>query len=155
MGIIKLAFVSFLLLFGIVTLISLFIPSQIRLSKIITIRAEKDSVFTIIRKEDQWHRWHPAYAPGSPGNGAPVIKTGIIAENDSILQIQWRQGSKAPVWNEWRLFSGGSKDASLQWSMIINTAWYPWEKLGVLMYEPTYGKMTEEGLANIKSELEQ
>ena len=38
--------------------------------------------------------------------------------------------------------------------MIINTAWYPWEKLGVLMYEPTYGKMMEEGLANIKSELE-
>jgi hypothetical protein len=141
-------------LFGIVTLISLFIPSQIRLSKVITIRANRDSVFTIISKEDQWYRWHPAFTPGNPAKAAPAITTRIISENDSVLQMQWQQGKRTPVWNEWRLFSGTGEYASLQWSMMINTAWYPWEKIGVLMYEPTYGKMMEGGLANIKSELE-
>lgn len=153
MRILKLALISFLFLFGIITLISLFIPSKVRLAKIVTIRAEADSVFTIISKEDQWYRWHPAYVGAALGSGVPAITTRIVLQNDSILHVQWQQGSKRALWNEWRLFKG-SGEASLQWSMIIHTAWYPWEKLGVLMYEPTYGKMMESGLQNIKSELE-
>ncbi|HVG14819.1 MAG TPA: hypothetical protein VM935_07660 [Chitinophagaceae bacterium] len=123
------------------------------MSKITTIRAEKDSLFSLLKNKNQWHRWHPAYMQPSAGNSL-VISIQVLAENDSILQVQWQQPGKKPILNEWRLFNGTGDDASLQWSMTLNTAWYPWEKLGVLMYEPTYGKMMEEGLANIKKGLE-
>ena len=49
MRFIKLALISLVFLFAVVTAISLVIPSHIRLSKVVTTRPEKDSIFSLIK----------------------------------------------------------------------------------------------------------
>ncbi len=59
MRIFKLIIISLIVLFIIVTIISLFIPSHIRISKAIQINASKDSVMNQIGNPEKWGNWFP------------------------------------------------------------------------------------------------
>lgn len=79
----------------------------------------------------------------------------VISEKDSVLLMQWKQDDKKPLNMGWQLSSSNNIDpATLVWSMEFNNSWYPWEKLGSLFYENNYGAMMEQGLLNIKKEIE-
>jgi hypothetical protein len=152
---IKLALISVIILFGIITAISLIIPSHIRLAKVISIRPEKDSIFSLIKNKDQWYRWHPSFLNGQQLEMLSNIRVSILSENDSVLAMRWEQPGKKPLNMGWQLFdSTGINSATLQWHMDFELAWYPWEKLGSLFYEANYGAMMEQGLVNIKKEIE-
>ncbi len=156
MRVIKLALISFIFLFGIITIISLFIPSDIRLSKIIYIKSEKDSIFSIIRNKDQWFRWHPAFTDLEDNQENFVkINSRILFQNDSVLKMQWQQKDKKIINTAWQLHTEPGKEyGSLQWYIDFHHSWYPWEKFGSLFYEGNYGRMMEQGLYNIKKEIE-
>ena len=155
MRLLKLAVISVIILFAIVTGISLFIPSQIRLSKVITIKPEKDSIFHLIKNKDQWPRWHPSFINGANNNMLFKITAKVISENDSTLLMQWSQENRKILTTGWQLSRSNDLDpATLQWFMDFKTSWYPWEKFGSLFYENTYGVMMQEGLSNIKEIVE-
>lgn len=153
MRFIKLAFISLVLLFAVVTAISLVIPSQIRLSKVVTTRPEKDSIFSLIKNKDQWPRWHPWFINNTNSEIRSQIGVELISETDSTLQMRWIQPGKKPLNMNWQLFTGGGS-ATLQWSMDFNQKWYPWQKIGSLFYESNYGVTMEQGLANISAIIE-
>jgi hypothetical protein len=147
----KLAFISLVVLFIIVTAISLIIPSHIRLAKQITIRAEKDSIFFLVKNKDQWPRWHPSFLNGDHSEMLSRIKAQVLSEKDSVLQMQWLQKDKKPLNMGWQLFhTDNTPVATLQWYMDFDLKWYPWQKIGSLFYESNYGAMMEQGLHNIK-----
>jgi hypothetical protein len=151
----KLAFISLLFLFVIVTGISLLIPSHIRLVKVITIRPEKDSIFALIKNKDQWTRWHPSFLNGANADMLSKITATIVSEKDSVLLMQWQQKGKKDLDMGWQLSRSNNIDpATLQWFMDFKTSWYPWQKIGSLFYENNYGTMMERGLLNIKNEIE-
>ena len=155
MRILKLAFISVIILFAIVTGISLFIPSQIRLAKVITIRPEKDSIFYLIKNKEQWPRWHPSFLNGANREMLLKITTKVISEKDSVLLMQWHQEERKALTMGWQLNRTNNIDpATLQWFMEFKTSWYPWEKFASLFYENNYGAMMEQGLLNIKKEIE-
>ena len=155
MRLLKLAFISLLFLFVIVTGISLLIPSHIRLAKVITIRPEKDSIFALIKNKDQWTRWHPSFLNGNNAAMLSKITTTIVSEKDSVLLMQWHQKDKKTLDMGWQLSRSNNIDpATLQWFMDFQTSWYPWQKIGSLFYENNYGAMMEQGLLNIKKEIE-
>ena len=155
MRLIKLAFISVLILFSILTGISLFIPSHIRLTKVITIRPEKDSIFSLVKNKSEWLRWHPSFINGEQNEMLSRIDVKVISEKDSLLSVQWRQAGKKTLNMGWHLMRSNNIDpATLQWFMDFKTSWYPWEKFGSLFYENNYGAMMEQGLINIKKEVE-
>ena len=155
MRLLKLAFISLLFLFVIVTGISLLIPSHIRLAKVITIRPERDSIFALIKNKDQWTRWHPSFLNGTNAAMLSKITTTIVSEKDSVLLMQWHQKGKKTLDMGWQLSRSNNIDpATLQWFMDFQTSWYPWQKIGSLFYENNYGAMMEQGLLNIKKEIE-
>ena len=156
MRLIKLAVISIVILFGIVTGISLFIPSHIRLTKVITIRPEKDSIFALVKNKSEWVRWHPSFFNGQQTEILSRIEVKVVSENESLLLMQWRQAGKKNLNMGWQLMrSSNTLDpATLQWFMEFKTSWYPWEKFGSLFYENNYGAMMEQGLVNIKNEVE-
>lgn len=142
-------------MFAIVTGISLFIPSQIRLTKVIIIKPEKDSIFHLLKDKNQWQRWHPSFINGVNSNMLLKITTKVISETDSVLLMQWHQENKKTLATGWQLNRSNNIDpATLQWFMEFKTSWYPWEKLGSLFYENNYGAMMERGLVNLKKEIE-
>lgn len=151
MRLIKLALISFVFLFLVVTAISLLIPSHIRISKATNIAPPKDSVLALIRDRDRWSQWHPAFMAVDASRNMPPTQIIPVSANDSELVFQWKQENRTPVINGWRIYEHASTDSlTLQWYMDFNLKWYPWQKFGSLIYENTYGVMMERGLTNIK-----
>lgn len=153
MRVIKLAVISVIILFLLVTGISLLIPSHIRISRATDIRGQKDSIFSLLENKENWPLWHPAFDPAN--NKIPTIESHIISRNDSAISIGMWQSGKKEVANTWLLHSyPNSSTFTLQWYMDFYPEWYPWQKVGSLFYEDMYGKMMEEGLMNLKGKME-
>ena len=158
MRLIKLALISFIVFFAVITAISLVFPSHIRISKAVSISSHTDRVLYLVSDFQQWPRWHPAFL----GQGMDTVlqKNNIaltrIKSTDTLVTVKWQQGNKTPVLNSWQLHTFGTADSvALQWYMDFRLKWYPWEKFGSLFYESTYGQYMEQGLQNIKQILQQ
>jgi hypothetical protein len=144
----KLAIIGIILLFLAAFAISLLIPSYIRISKAINLHAEKDSVWSIVRNRNRWPEWHPAFMDDV--QRFPPIKTSVLHQDDSLFILKLEQDNKRPVINGWQLFNSSQDSLTLQWYMDFKIGWLPWQKLGSLFFENTYGVMMQEGLTNIK-----
>jgi hypothetical protein len=152
---IKLALLSFIILFLIATAFSLMIPSHIRISKAANFHvSQKQNLLNSIKDQSQWKNWHPAYKNDSLQRTKSINIT-MLSQSDSEVVMQMQQGNKAPVISGWKLHEFPKADSlTLQWYMDFKLKWYPWQKFGSLFYENTYGRMMEQGLTNLKSQLE-
>lgn len=156
MRLIKLALISFVILFLMATLFSLLIPSNIRISKALNIGAEKDSVMALVGNKDRWNEWHPAFIQGDTTRAKfAAIDISTKTSTDSSVVMELRQGNKPVVINGWNVYEYENSDSiTLQWYMDFKLKWYPWQKMGSLFYESTYGTMMQVGLENVKSQVE-
>lgn len=162
MRVIKLAIISAVFFFLLITGFSLFIPSHIRISKAIDINAGKDLVMMQVSDAANWKKWYPGadsmnsiVANGKISgietkNQQGLIITGI---NDStVLAAHVGTNSKGGEigWN----FYPVDNNVTVQWYMDFHLKWYPWEKFSSLMLEKRYGPQMEQGLSNLKTLLE-
>ena len=169
MRIIKLAIGSFIFLFLIVTGISLFIPSHIRISKAINIYADKSFVMTQISDATNWKNWYPGLDSTKPLYVDGKMKGVIFNKNDSMNQVyikidkeseneitaQYVNKKRRPVINGWKIISYPVTDSlTVQWYMDFHLPWYPWEKFRSLLFEKLYGSRMEQGLSNLKGLVE-
>src|SRR5690349_13560318 len=122
MRFIKLAFISLVFLFIIVTAISLIIPSHIRLSKVVMISPQQDSIFSLIKNKDQWPRWHPSFINSANSEILSQINVELVVETDSTLQMQWIQPGKKPLNMSWQLYKDESP-GTLQWRIDFYQKW--------------------------------
>ena len=169
MRLIKLAFISVIVLFLIITGISLFIPSHVRISKAINIHTTSNSVWTQVDNLYKWEQWNPLfsnlaskkveYLDTSDGMlNAVKVETTVIKwkekkEDEHIAEM--KNGSRNPVISGWRCIQYNNADSiTVQWYMDFKLKWYPWEKFGSLLFESTYGSQMEKGLSNLKNLLE-
>ena len=153
---IKLALLSFLIIFIIATLFSLLIPSNIRISKALNIGAPKDSVMALVKHRNRWVEWHPAYVPDDTIRSSfQTTNISTVSQTDSSVVMELQQGKKPAVINGWNVYEYESVDSiTLQWYMDFHLKWYPWKKFGSLFYENTYGNMMQQGLERLKSRVE-
>lgn len=152
MRIIKLGLISFVFIFVLVFLISLLIPSHIRISRATNLPNHRDSIFSLLKNEKLWH---PAYLDSSTSFQTNGVQKTITAQNDSTFVYTLQQQGRKPVISGWQLYGTSSSDSlTLQWYMDFKLSWYPWEKFSSLFYERTYGTMMETGLANLKKAMQ-
>lgn len=151
MRIIKLGIISLVIIFIIITLISLLFPSQIRISRATNLPNQRDSIFSLLRQEATWH---PAYFDSASASGMAKMKKAVVEQTDSTFVYTLQQAGRKKVNNGWQLYGTPSSDSlTLQWYMDFQLSWYPWEKFSSLFYEATYGRMMETGLLNLKKRL--
>ena len=161
MRVIKLAILSFIFLFLLVTIISLFIPSHIRVSKATDINNTKEVVMGFITDPLKWKEWYPGadslnilYIEGKPMGVIIDSMEGLsIGEiNDSTVTAKnVGTGANRQLETGWKIFPGsGNNVTTVQWYMDFKLKWYPWEKFKSLFYENIYGVHMEQGLANLK-----
>lgn len=147
MRLIKLALISFLFFAVLIFLMSLLVPSRVRISKAINLAPTDTLVLQQVRDTLQWAQWHPAFQQGRPGNQT-ISKT---ADSDTLVQMTLRHVSGNRVDNVWELHRFGASDSlTLQWYMDFHLSRWPWHRFSSLLYEGTYGKMMEQGLHNLK-----
>ena len=160
MRLIKLALISFIVFFLLITGISLFFPSHIRISKAVDINAPRDSVHTMISQPVNWKNWYPGADTLSLYEADGVIR-GIRMPGNQVLMITGFNDSTVSVANStsvneragmgWNLIQSNPKTVTVQWYMDFKLRWYPWEKFSSLLLEKRYGPVMEQGLAKLKS----
>lgn len=151
MRIIKLGLISFVFIFIIVTLISLLIPSHIRISRATNLPNRRDSIFALLKAESAWH---PAYLDSTASAEMKGLTKSLAEQNDSTLVYRLQQKGRVSVLSGWQVYGPPTADsATLQWRMDFDLGMWPWQKFSSLFFEHTYGAMMERGLANLKKRM--
>jgi hypothetical protein len=143
MKILKLALISFVIFSLILYLISLLIPSDIRVSRAINIVASKEKVEKRILDTRSWPEWNE------------LVNNKIEITVDSVLP-----GHIVTTWK--------TKDREIKSSFVLEEAagitvvqWYfefhlewPWDKFGSLVLDKQFGTPMESSLNKLKKLVE-
>ena len=166
MKIIRFALISILSLFSIITAISLFIPAHVRISRAINISTKPDTLLNEISDLNKWKYWYPGFdtlnvkplitKDGkllSASTGATTIT--ITTQTKDEVNAEFSSGNKKPIISGWKVITYNQTDSlTLQWYLDSKLRWYPWEKFLSLAYEKMYGTQMEQGLNNLKKNVE-
>lgn len=164
MRVIKLGIISLVFFAVFLTLLSLFFPSHIRISKAIDIKSEKDSVLRLLEDATNWKKWYPGADTASyvfiegkimgieTGKMQGLMITSIT--DSSVNAGNIGPGSKKGE-TGWNIYPGSLPNSvTVQWYRDFYLRWYPWEKFSGLLLENRYGPLMEQGLDNLKKLLE-
>ncbi len=165
MRIIKLAFLSVIILFGLLIAISFFLPSTIVISRAIDIFSTKDKVYNDIRKTSHWELWV------ENGDSLPVsfnlhqehavfvlgtTKAWVISSKPDQIITNWQSGNGQIFPAEFNFIEHqDSEQIKLQWKFVQKVNWYPWEKFASIVSEKVLGKFMEASLNNLKQHVEE
>jgi len=163
MRIARLIITSVLVLFLIITIISLFIPSHVRLSKAVQINSSKESVMTQISDPEKWRNWYPGadsskffYEDDSikglilePNKRRYIIITG--KKDDEVTAVYLLPNKQIPT--GWQVATA-ENSVTVQWYIDFHLRWYPWEKFTSFLFEKVYNPQLQQGLNNLKHFLE-
>ncbi len=164
MGVIKLGFISLIVFALLITGISLFFPSHIRISKAVDINASRDSVVSQLNNPVNWKKWYPGadtldllFVEGKVKGIVTGYLQGLMITNtsdSSVSMINAGPNSKRGE-SGWNMYDGRTPNTvTVQWYIDFHLRWYPWEKFSSLLLEKRYGPMMEQGLDKLKNLLE-
>jgi uncharacterized membrane protein len=165
--------ISLALLF---TLFSFFIPSTVRVSRVVEINAPAEKIYSAISDVNNWGHWMPWSGADSlfdiTINRLPAV-TGssyswqVKTDNSKTGKIVIKELTTNEVITENEMSgyktSSGSlklhKDPSagfvlVEWKMRVNIKWYPWAKLKGILLDKIYGPVLENGLSRLKTHCE-
>ena len=166
MRFLKLALISAVLIFLLITGISLLLPSQTIISRAIDINASADSVYPYISNLANWRYWYADYnsanAVISPSHAG---KTSVLALNKTKVfithllpgkvQVVWQTGENNPVSGEFNIIrKDPARSTTVQWQFTQKVSWYPWQKFASIMTGKIIGPSMEKSLENLKMQAE-
>ena len=168
MRIIKFLFISVLLLLVVLTALSFLFPSRLRLSRAINVGAPREKIDTTIGDLRQWEHWNrfvqatpltgKTFSTPSSGIGAflhsdQLSLTVTAAAPDSVA-LNWRLSNGKHFEGGYNVVQNGGDSITIQSWFDFHFRWYPWEKLGILVYDKNFGPVMEESLSGLKRYLE-
>lgn len=144
----KLAIISVVMIFLVFTGISLFIPSNVNISRAVNLAGRSENILMYIKDTSKWQQWYPGYDT-LKSNGTLVL---VTASTGSTVTAEFSNDkAKKTITSVWQTLDySGSDSITLQWTMHFKLRWYPWEKLGSLLYEKSYGRNMETALNNLR-----
>ena len=168
MRIVKFFLISIVGLFIAMTALSVLFPSQMRVIRSINIAVPRDKVYAVVSDFSTWEQWN-AFIRGTPLTGkslsVPSSGKGAMLRSDQLVITE---GVSAPDyvafdWNQLRgrRFEGGFNllqfrpdSLAVQYWLTFHFRWYPWEKLGIFVYDRQWGPVLQESLDSLKVYLE-
>lgn len=169
MRFVRLIVISFIVFFLIATAFSLLIPSHVRISKAVNIKANTDSILASVKDPARWKEWYPGLDTAHLLHVNNEVKGVYIDDKDitnpvyitltrvdsTEIEAQYISRKMKPVANVWKIMWYATSDSTtLQWYMDFHLRWYPWEKFSSLLLEKSYGTLMEKGLSNLKRNVE-
>lgn len=160
---IRLVILSGIAFFLLACIVSFFIPSHIRVFRMVSIANSNDSALNKVRDLGQWNRWYPGFEKVqlrdiTRQDGRVVKATAddvllqIKESTDSAVVVTMQRNNNRPVISGWQVNTDYRNDSlALQGYMDFKLKWYPWEKFASLMLDKSYGDRIMEGLNNLKS----
>lgn len=140
----KLALISFVFFFLLITAFSLLIPSNVNTSRAIDVNVDQAAAVKFISNPGNLNTWYP-------GADSTKVDLQITEVTDSSILAIFRNKRRSTQW----LVIPSSKDqVTIQWSMQTRLRWYPWEKFSSLLFEKQFGTQMEISLTRLKAALE-
>jgi hypothetical protein len=156
MRLIKLALISAVVLFIVLLLISLLLPSHQRISRAVDISAAPASVRPLIKDLHNWKDWNRfvmAYGHATVKDGhiaADEMTISPTQESDSVLLFDWLQASGKKFGSGFVLIGNDTTLTTVQWYFDFKVSWYPWEKFQSIVYDQQLGPLMQGSLNKLK-----
>jgi hypothetical protein len=158
----KLAIISAIVLFIIVTAISSLLPSKVLVSRAIDIQAPIPVIKAQVFRLNNWQHWM-SDAKGEKAKIDSIEEQGIsIGEtqihvssaNDSTCYTTW--SGKTNMTGTFNIIDHHRPDSviTVQWQMEQKVKWYPWEKFASITKDELWGGSMEKSLDNLKKLVE-
>lgn len=165
MGLIKLGIISVIVFALLITGISLFFPSHIRVSKAVDINVQRDSLKNALSNPVNWKKWYPGadtmefLVEGEKITGLKMPHSGAIIRlssvSDSSVTVRNTGGGIKKSISGWNIYSSNYPNTfTVQWYMDFHLGWLPWAKFSGLLLEKRYGPTMEKGLEKLKEIVE-
>ena len=138
--VVKLALISAVVLFCILTAISLMIPSTVRISRAVDIEAEKNEVYPLLADTTNWKSWNDLK------NDRITIQ--LKSADSNLIHSSWSYGGRT-----FECFYRLEKirDVTVvNWYFDVRLKWYPWEKFASITFEKQFGPHMESSLVKLK-----
>jgi len=163
MKIIKLVVISAVILFALITALSLLLPSHVRVSRAINISATRETIAPYINDLSQWKKWNRFVIQadsmhslkGISGNLLEAGGLEIQLEKQGIdtIETRWKQAGGKISQSKFVLLPGEHYSVA-QWYFDFHLEWYPWQKFQSIIYDKQLGPYMEGSLQNLKQIIE-
>ncbi len=164
MRLIKLGVISAVVLFLVVTGISLLLPSSIIISRAVDIQADLSVAYPKVADLSNWKQWYlysdtTAFnlSANTTGKGAVLtINKSMITlgdVTDKKVKAYWSIDADHQIPGEFNFITSDAKDAShitIQWQVVHKVKWYPWEKFASIVADKSIGSFMEKSLDKLK-----
>jgi hypothetical protein len=159
-------------LFIVVTLLSLLIPSKIKVSRATVISGTTDKIAAQITDLKNWKNWQPLFKSdlatitfSSPSNTANAYCD--ITYNNKVTRLQVTSVDSSSI--HFLLSAAGEDDieneidiipviehnqVQVEWKALTILPWYPWEKFYGIFIDKLTGSGYESSLDGLKSYIE-
>lgn len=163
---VRFVLISFAILFIIITLISLLIPFNVRISRAVDIKGSKSEVMAQLANPENWKKWYPGtdtlpylVVDGQikgitygRGGTKGLLLTGVTDTSVTATNAGTDSRRINTGWNV--IAHRDTNTVTVQWYMDFKLRWYPWEKFSSLLFDKQYGSGMEKGLQNLKKLVE-
>ncbi|TAF50642.1 MAG: hypothetical protein EAZ62_07555 [Sphingobacteriia bacterium] len=164
MRVIKLGALSVVFLFLLVMGIGLLFPSNVVVSRAITLQAPPDSVKSLVFSFAKWETWINQVQPGYALYKEDSLFLGTtkvirLSLNDSVQVNQWNMMDGTKMISTVRVLpvrdaKGQASSTIMQWQFEEKIGWWPWERMASMMNDKMLGTLMEENLAKLQKRVE-
>jgi Polyketide cyclase / dehydrase and lipid transport len=166
-------FIRFLLLsvfalFFVSTLLGMLFPSSLRVMRVVNVAAPREKTLAAVSDLRAWTQWNTFVRSTQLTNKTwsdPSGGAGAWMRSDQFT-IRETLADTAGIELNWDLkggkqYAGGigvfqtfPDSVTVQWWFDLHFRWYPWEKLGIFVYDRKLGPAMEESLTGLKQYVE-
>jgi len=172
MRLIKVFLTGLIGLFIIITLLSLLLPSEIKVSRAVVINASHDKIVSQLNDLKNWKNWEPMFASDSvaihfsePSNVINSVADITYKEKQAHVTINSMDSSSVKfllqakgendIANEISVTTlDNNKGQLVEWKALTKLHWYPWDKLYGIFIDRLTGPGYEDALDHLKSFVE-
>ena len=159
---IKFAVTGLVILFILLTLIGLLMPSSVTVMRTIEINNPADSVHTYTNNIANWRYWingaDTAYfkqltVSDSSKNSKIILGNYTVTITDTsskYITTIWQSSNGSQQLNRLQLYSNAANTTVVNWSFQQQLKWYPWERLSAMLHDKVFGPSMEASLTKLK-----
>jgi hypothetical protein len=155
MRLFKLALISFVILFSIITGIGLLLPSKVIVSRAVDIKASVDTIYHYTKDLKKWKLWITSLQSSNIDNpletkmGKSTIR--IISTTKERVEGEWVEVNGDKQLMALSIIPSNQGQAIVQWQFEQQIKWYPWARFSSMVNDKVIGAMMEQNLANLKA----
>ena len=167
MRFLKLAVISFIILFAVITVIGLMFPSTVSVSRAIEVSTPKDTIYKYLNDIKYWKLW----MEGADTNtitfeSAKTAGTGAVAKIGTG-EVTITHTTPDSIYALWKSAEGNIQNSAftiiqhlhdsgftVQWYFQQKLNWYPWERFASLGNDKILGPVMEQSFDRLKKILE-